>query len=86
MSTTSTYVPPIKAPATPAISASDRDANKSEDSGSGFAPVRYQCCVCELYDWVFPGFGADETCFRCNHAACDWCIVYTRVTEVIMGA
>jgi hypothetical protein len=38
MSTTSTYVPPIKAPTTPTTSASDRDANKSEDSGSGSAP------------------------------------------------
>jgi hypothetical protein len=83
MSSTCPYTPPIKAPTTTNDFCADK---KIEGSGTNAAPEHYQCCVCELQDWVFPGFGADETCFRCGHAACSWCVVYTRVTEVVMGA
>jgi hypothetical protein len=84
MSSTCAYTPPIKAPTTD--SASSSDDKKIEESGTNAAPLQYQCCVCELHDWVFPGFSAGEMCFRCGHVACSWCAVYTRVTEVILGA
>lgn len=85
MSSTATYVPLIKAPTT-INSTHNATDHESVASGSDSAPERYQCCVCELHDWVFVGFGMNETCFRCDHAVCDWCVVYTRVTEVLMGA
>jgi hypothetical protein len=83
MSTTCAYTPPIKASTTTNNSGGDK---RIEDSGTNAAPEHYQCCVCELQDGVFPGFGTDETCFLCGHAACSWCVVYTRVADVIMGA
>jgi hypothetical protein len=55
-------------------------------SGFESARDRHQCCVCELYDWVFVGFGEGETCQRCGHVVREWCAVCQRLTEQIIGA
>jgi hypothetical protein len=50
------------------------------------APLRYQCCECELWDAVFVTFGEDEICSRCGHWTCRWCVPYKRLTEQVLGA
>jgi hypothetical protein len=69
-----------------AADATDNESVAMSISDSESAHERYQCCVCELYEWVYVSFGEDETCPWCNHAACDWCVVYERVTEQVLGA
>jgi hypothetical protein len=69
-----------------AASAPDNDSVILSISGSESARDRHQCCICELYDWVFVSFGEGERCQRCGHAVREWCAVYERLMEQIMGA
>jgi hypothetical protein len=59
----------------------------SSDDGSyvGNKEDRWQCCNCELFDWVFVSAGSEEHCPFCGHYKCEWCVPYRRVTEWIMG-
>lgn len=74
---------PMGNPPSPPSSSADSAAMSISSDGNEEID-RWQCCVCELKDWVYPSNDPGERCWRCGHDECGWCAHFVRVTEWVM--